>query len=450
MNRTSFALLMVAVGFSAHLLPAEPLFETITVHAMTPENRPNYRIPALAVAPNGDVLLFTEKRNDGIGDLGNHDLVMVRSSDQGRTWTAPQVLLDDDSNTSTDSTVCIDRERGRIFLFFLKDKTQFAYFASDDSGKTWRGPTLIHAAVTRPEWERDSGGPRPANDKSHKHRYGVGPGAGAIQLTRGPKKGRLLVPARHREEIGGGKSASFSHVFFSDDHGETWRLGPTVLQNGNECRLVELSDGTVMLNMRNVTEADQPDNSRRLVALSRDGGDTWPTVYRDDALVSTPVQPAAFLQPRQPDSPKGISLRALQPDGALEPRRRPDVERRPRGLSAPEFLFGSHGALGRHDRARVRARPQGRHPLLGRNPIRALQPRVVAGTATHENKIGDAQVDSSGSPARERRDAFEIPSIPRICHSERSEESTWTLESMDRGQAAAGFFATLRMTNTGR
>src|SRR5262249_40678552 len=77
--------------------------------------------------------------------------------------------------------------------------------------------------------------------------------------------------------------------FFSDDHGDTWKLGSNVARHGNECRLVELADGTVMMSMRNGNNADQPDNSRPLVALSRDGGETWPVLYRDDALVSTTV-----------------------------------------------------------------------------------------------------------------------------------------------------------------
>ncbi|MBI5381795.1 MAG: exo-alpha-sialidase [Opitutae bacterium] len=315
-----FGALLVAL--SSSLLPAAPLFETVTVHAATPGNRPNYRIPALATAPNGDLLLFTEKRNDGIGDLGNHDLMLVRSSDCGRTWSAEQVIFDDGDNTCTDSTVCIDRERGRIFLFFLRNKSQFAYFTSDDSGKTWRGPVSIHAAVTRREWEQEEPTARPGNEKAGKQRYGVGPGAGGIQLTQGPKKGRLLVPARHRATIGDGKTASFSHVFSSDDHGETWQLGPTVAMHGNECRLEELSDGTVMLNMRNGNTADQPDNSRRLVALSTDGGDTWPTVYRDEALVSTTVH-AGLRRYVHPGSEQGRLLLFSNPASPIRQKEHP-------------------------------------------------------------------------------------------------------------------------------
>lgn len=290
---------------------AAPLFETMTVHAATPRNRPNYRIPALLTAPDGTLLLFAEKRHDGIADIGNHDISLVRSADRGRTWSAEQILFDDGDQTSTDLTLCVDRERGRIFLFFLRNKKEFAHFTSDDSGRTWQGPTSIHSQVTLPHWDRvglktDAGGAAKTHEEKDAkktrtktqmweenwvQRYGIGPGAGGVQLTQGPHKGRLIVSARHRDYLKGtsGATGTFSHVFFSDDHGASWQLGPRVAQHGNECRLVELADGSLMMNMRNTTPADQPDNARRLVALSRDGGATWPVLYRDDALVSTAV-----------------------------------------------------------------------------------------------------------------------------------------------------------------
>jgi sialidase-1 len=313
------ARLLAGLFLAAAASPAAPLLETVTVHAPTPRNRPNHRIPALVTAPNGDVLLFTEKRNDGIGDIGDHDLVLVRSRDLGRTWGPEELIFDDGPATCTDTTVCVDRERGRIFAFFLRDKKRYAYFASDDSGRTWCGPVDIHEAVTQPGWDavglRNGQGDSSLDPESAKtsrtaawgrnwvQRYGVGPGAGGIQLQHGPKRGRLIIPARHKEALPDGTLDTFSHVFLSDDHGETWRLGPTVARHGNECRLVELPDGTVMLNMRNADEADQPDNSRRLVALSRDGGETWEAPYRDDALVSTTVHAGlrVYERPGSPD-----------------------------------------------------------------------------------------------------------------------------------------------------
>ena len=41
-----------------------------------------------------------------------------------------------------------------------------------------------------------------------------------------------------------------SHVIFSDDHGQTWQLGGSTDYGMNECAVVELTDGTLMLNSR--------------------------------------------------------------------------------------------------------------------------------------------------------------------------------------------------------
>jgi sialidase-1 len=286
---------LMLLGTVAAASGAEPLFETTLVFPCAPQNRPNYRIPALLLAPNGDLLVVAEKRNDGPGDLGDHDLVMKRSRDQGKSWGPEVVLFDDGPNNCTDATLALDRQRGVIWLFFLRDKVLYYCMSSADSGSTWSAPSSIHAAVTRPEWNHlCQGNPKPRSSKKSYQgqfwtddwvqRYGVGPGCGAIQLCRGPKVGRILVPARHLEADVAGKFRSFAHVFFSDDHGATWRLGPNAVPDGNECRLIELADGGVMIHARDGDNRNRPDHLRRLVAISRDGGETWEPAHTDPQL----------------------------------------------------------------------------------------------------------------------------------------------------------------------
>ena len=291
---TGLALALPSLAAVCGQAPSAPLFETTTIWPAAPRNRPNYRIPALLVAPNGDLLAVAERRNDGPGDIGDHDLVMKRSRDQGKTWDPEVVLVDDGPNNCTDPTLLLDAERGVIWLFFLRDKVQYHCLSSADSGRTWTPPRSIHAAVTRPEWDRlgqDKARPRSAKAR-HKgdlwtdawmQRYGVGPGWSGIQVQQGPKAGRLLVPARHLELVDG-KQQSFSHVFYSDDHGATWRLGPNAVPDGNECRLIELADGRVMIHARDSDNRNRPDHIRRLVAVSRDAGQTWGPAYADPTL----------------------------------------------------------------------------------------------------------------------------------------------------------------------
>ncbi len=269
---------------------AEPLFETTRVFPLTRDNKPNYRIPAILQAPNGDVLIFAEKRNDGPGDIGDHDIVLKRSRDKGRTWSEEQVIFDDGKRVCTDLTV--GRTGDKLWLFFLRDKKRFAHFTSNDSGATWAGPTMIHEQVTKPDWDnlRGKGDDEIANPKGRMalwekgwfQRYGCGPGNALVQL----KGGRILVPARHRKDTGKGRLRSFAHCFFSDDEGATWKLGGTIGMNTSECQFVELASGDVMVISRNESSADAPDNLRHLVAISRDGGETWSAVRRAEELIT--------------------------------------------------------------------------------------------------------------------------------------------------------------------
>ncbi len=283
------ALLLAPPG---KLHAGEPLFETTPVFPLTPNNKPNYRIPSIIQAPNGDVLILAEKRNDGPGDVGNHDIVLKRSRDHGKTWSGEHVVFDDEKRVCTDLTVGHDRSTGKLWLFFLRDKKQYHYFTSGDSGATWHGPVSVHAQVTKPEWDALKGkteaedveprGRMAIWEKDWAQRYGCGPGNALIQL----KSGRLVVPARHREDIGKGRLRSFAHTFYSDDHGATWKLGGTIGMNTSECQLVELAGGDVMVISRNESSEDSPDYLRHLVAISKDGGETWGSVRRAEELIT--------------------------------------------------------------------------------------------------------------------------------------------------------------------
>ena len=66
--------------FSAHA--QMPVFVSGT------EGYKSFRIPAIVQAPNGDLLAFAEGRVEGSGDFGDIDIVMKRSKDKGKSWSA--------------------------------------------------------------------------------------------------------------------------------------------------------------------------------------------------------------------------------------------------------------------------------------------------------------------------------------------------------------------------
>ncbi len=245
-----------------------------------------YRIPALAVSTRGTLLAFCEGRKQGRGDAGAIDLLVKRSSDGGESWSAPQVVWQDSTNTCGNPCPVVDRATGTIWLLMTwnrgedrepliidgrsKDTRRVFVTASSDDGQTWARPREITAEVKETNWTW----------------YATGPGAG-IQIEHGPHAGRLVIPCDHIEA---GSKRNYSHVIYSDDRGQTWRLGGSSPRDtANECQVVELSGGRLMLNMRNAARASR----YRQVAYSADGGETW-TDQRSDPHLPEPICQASI------------------------------------------------------------------------------------------------------------------------------------------------------------
>ena len=242
-----------------------------------------YRIPSLIVTNRGTLLATCEGRKDGRGDHGNLDLVMKRSTDLGASWSDMSVVYEeggDEKITIGNPCPVVDQETGTIWMPFCKNNDRVLITKSNDDGVTWSEPVDITDQVKLPDWGW----------------YATGPGVG-IQLTRGKLNGRLVIPCDHREQING-KWIKISHVFYSDDHGKTWQLGENVDLHTDECQVVELHDGRLMINMRNywAAEGGKPEHGgKRSVAISDDGGATWGKLTFDEALIE-PICQASFLR----------------------------------------------------------------------------------------------------------------------------------------------------------
>ena len=273
----------VAGNLVAPAQPPEPLF--LSGFAGGKDGYHTYRIPALTVTRNGSVLAFCEGRKNSWGDSGDIDLLVKRSTDNGKTWSKQQVIWDDGSNCCGNPCVVVDRETGTIFLLSTwnrgddhegeiiarksKDTRRVFVLQSTDDGLTWSKPQEITGTAKKPDWTW----------------YATGPGSG-IQIENGPHKGRLVIPCDHIEAE---TKRYYSHIIFSDDHGKTWQLGGRTPQHQvNECEVVELTSGRLMLNMRNYNRA----NRTRQTAVSEDGGLTWRDQTHDAALIEPICQAA--------------------------------------------------------------------------------------------------------------------------------------------------------------
>lgn len=254
-----------------------------------------FRIPAIVMAPNGDLLAFCEGRVTGGGDFGNIDIVVKRSTDQGQHWGELQVVADAGSLQAGNPAPVVDYNdpdypAGRIFLFYNTGNNHEAevrngngqrevwYISSTDNGRKWSNPVNISRKVKFPEWRSY------ANTPGH-----------ALQMTSGPHKGRIFIAANHSEGPAQQQFTDYqAHGYFTDDHGKTFRLGASVnFRGSNESTAAELADGRLMMNSRN----QRGDSKARIISLSSNGGLTWDTTYLENRLPD-PVNEGSLLSGR--------------------------------------------------------------------------------------------------------------------------------------------------------
>jgi sialidase-1 len=236
-----------------------------------------FRIPAIITTPKGTVLAFAEARKNNCGDAGDIDLVVKRSDDGGKTWSGLQLVWNDSTNTCGNPTPVVDQKTGKIVLMstwnlgtdhekdiiagISKDTRRVFVLSSNDDGKNWSPAKEITATVKKKEWTW----------------YATGPGKG-IQLSKGKKAGRLVIPCNH---VRATTKQNYSHVIYSDDVGDTWKLGGITRQDSvNESTVAELSDGRLMLNMRNAGK-----KRFRQVAISKNAGKSWSAIKADTVLI---------------------------------------------------------------------------------------------------------------------------------------------------------------------
>lgn len=232
-----------------------------------------YRIPALVTAPNGDLIATIDERVPGCADLrGSKDINIVqrRSTDNGKTWTDIETVIDFPyGKSASDPSMIVDEETGDIFLFYNYmdlDKEKDVYYLhvmkSTDNGKTWGEPQDITSQISKKEWHND-------------FKF-ITSGRG-IQT----QEGRLLhTLVRLRDGV---------YLFGSDDHGESWFLIDSPVRPADESKVIQLVNGDYMINSRVNTG-----EGHRYVHISKDKGETW-TTYPEKALVD-PGNNASILR----------------------------------------------------------------------------------------------------------------------------------------------------------
>jgi len=242
-----------------------------------------YRIPGIVRTNTGTLLAIFDRRVEARRDpQGLVNIGIKRSTDAGRTWEPARVILDQGNwggldarmNGVTDACILVNAANNDIFLGALwmhgqwingvwegepsdpnaelgrkkgsqpglteKETCQFLLTKSTDDGVSWSA-ALNLTEIKDPEWKL----------------YALSPTNGICLAD-----GTLVFPSK----VPGNVSLTYSK-----DGGQTWKvsnLGPKA--NGVENAIVQLEDGSIMMNARRAGES-----LYRTVFTTPDLGETW-------------------------------------------------------------------------------------------------------------------------------------------------------------------------------
>ena len=241
----------------------------------------NYRIPALVRTDLGTLIAVAEARTTD-ADCTYKWLAFSRSTDNGTTWSEPAEVWGR-------SLPAPQGAGNPVLVYDAVSRTILLHGSVNSPGHC--NPTLWTFQLT------DGGSDglhwtQPVNISGFLGKYGgvtPGPGAGAQLGPSSPHAGRLLVPGHF-----GAYQADI--VWYSDDHGASWTLSPSVLPGLDEVAVAALPSGRVLLNAR--TDHANASCDCRAVSHSDDGGATWTPVAYDPTLIEPVCQGSlAYLRP---------------------------------------------------------------------------------------------------------------------------------------------------------
>ena len=253
-----------------------------------------YRIPGLVSTNKGTLIAVYDNRYNGPVDLqADVDVGMSRSTDGGKTWESMKVIMDmgewgglpQDQNGIGDPSILVDRATGTIWVAAIwahgtpgkrnwnssgpgispEETSQLMLVRSDDDGQTWSDPINLTPLIKDPEW----------------YLLLQGPGRG-ISIS----DGTIVFPVQYKDH----EQMPHSTILWSQDHGESWHIGTGAKANTTEAQVIELEDGSLMMNMR-----DNRKGSRSVYTTS-DLGKTWIKHASSRSALIEPVCNATLIK----------------------------------------------------------------------------------------------------------------------------------------------------------
>ena len=246
----------------------------------------HYRIPAIIVADNGNIIAISDNRYATGGDIGATkgllDVVYKVSKDGGYTWSDEKIILP----KTTENKLTTANNKGDPIVFKHTDGTLvcFAVSGGGYAGATDKPETRsrILRSESKDHGETWSNWEEVGNSLidiiKQKH--------GKYQAFLSSGRGLTLKDGTFAAAMAG---PNFSVIYvYSRDKGKTWHYGQYINgKNGNEYTTItepkviaELEDGKLLMSVRNSTSIKTLNNPR-LYAVSTAAGysTSWPDTF---------------------------------------------------------------------------------------------------------------------------------------------------------------------------
>jgi len=340
--------------------PLTPLRFGVALRRHNDDGVHTYRIPGLTTTSKGTLLAVYDARRESSRDLqGDIDIGLSRSTDGGESWEPMRIAMDRGTwgglpqkfNGISDPCILAHPKSGKIYLaalwmhgvldkegkwmegltetsnawnhqwrekgsqpgFGVKETTQFLLAESTDDGITWSEPINLTEQCKQKEWWL----------------FAPAPGHGIVL-----DNGILVFPAQGRSNTG----EPFSTIMSSVD-GKVWKVGQPASTNTTENMAVQLSDGSVMLNIRdNRNRKDTTVANGRAVCVTSDLGQTWQVHPTNHGTLIEPVCMASihkhiytengkqksmllFVNPNSKTKREKITLKVSFDDGKTWPQK---------------------------------------------------------------------------------------------------------------------------------
>ena len=287
----------------------------------TSDNCRFYRIPAMVLDDEGNIVVAIDKRYNSNSDLGNHkiDVISMRSEDGGRTWQDQATIAAGDGSTAAyfgygdaalaraanGNLVCFMAAGSKMWGSNATDGMKYAGFAkSANGGKRWSLTRNIFTTNRFYDENSDNGKLSMANIFTTSGK-GLTTTDGVIMFTT-----NCRTP--------GSSGPNLIYILYSTDNGTNWRMSNALAYSGgDESKLEQLNDGSLLLSVRQ--SGDRGWNTATY-DLNEDGTVTfhWGTQYRASDIWGNACNADILYYSRATDGEGDILLHSYINTGGRE------------------------------------------------------------------------------------------------------------------------------------